>query len=77
MAPAPILESCSVGVQKGEPCHKGWDSADIRLIEWRTEISNLKTIILHHVKKYLTRFQSSQQTYCNPFRTHEKAFSSK
>ena len=25
MAPAPILESCSVGVQKGEPCHKGWD----------------------------------------------------
>ena len=47
-------------------------AGDIRLIEWRTEISNLKTICFHHVKKYLTRYESLQKTWCNPFQTHAK-----
>ena len=79
MATAANLESCSVGVQKGEACHKIISSriqklktrvkisADIKLMGYRTEISNLKTICLHHVKKYLTRSESIQKACCNPF----------
>ena len=37
-------------------------SDDARLIEWRSEISNLKTVCLHQVKKYLTRYQSLQKS---------------
>ena len=40
---------------------------DIRLIECRAEISNSKTICLHHVKKYLTRYKSLRKACCNPF----------
>ena len=70
MTTAANLESCSVGLQKGEDCHKiiycrvqelktrdEISADDTRLIEWKTEISNLKTICLHHVKKYLTRYK--------------------
>ena len=79
MATAANLESCPVGVQKGEACHKIISSriqklktrvnisADIKLMGCRTEISNLKTICLHHVKKYLTRSESIQKACCNPF----------
>ena len=92
MATAANLESCSVGVQKGEACHKiiycrvqelktkdGISADDIRLIKWRTEISNLKFICLHHLekKKKLTRYESLQKACCNPLQTHAKAFSSK
>ena len=79
MATAANLESCSVGVQKEEACHKIISSriqelktrvkisADIKLMGCRTKISNLKTICLHHVKKYLTRSESLQKACCNPF----------
>ena len=89
MVTAANLESCSVGVQKGEACHKIISSriqelktrvkikADIKLMGCRTEISNLKTICLQHVKKYLTRFESIQKARCNSFSTHKKAFTSK
>ena len=79
MATAANWESCSVGVQKGEACHKIISSriqelktrvkisADIKLMGCRTEILNLKTICLHYVKKYLTRSESLQKACCNPF----------
>ena len=51
-------------------------SDDVRLIEWRSEISNLKTVCLHQVKKYLTRYQSLQKSCCSPFQTHAGGFSS-
>ena len=90
MTIAANLEPCSVGAQKGEACHKiiycgdqelkardEMSADDIRLSEWRTEISSLKTICLHLVKKYVTRYESLQKACCNPFQTHAKYFSSK
>ena len=53
-------------------------ASDIRLIDWRTEFSNLKIIYLDCMKKYLlTRSESLQKACYNPFQTHAKAFSSK
>ena len=83
------LKSCTIGVQKGEPCHKtvycrvqetkskneiGTD--ELKLIEGRSEASAIGSVCLHHFKKYLTRYESLQKTCCDPFNNHEKAFSS-
>ena len=89
MATAANLEPYSGGVQKVETCHKiiscrvqelkrrNEISANERLIEWKTEFSNWKTMCLHHVKRYLTRYESLQKACYNPFQTHAKAFSGK
>ena len=87
MATDANLESCSVGEQKGELYHKiiycrvqelktGDEvrADDIRLIEWKTKISNLKTICLHHVKKILNKIQIVTKSFLQSIPSSYKSF---